>query len=121
MHKYSDKCILGSGKHLNFSLKNTQVERVFMNNKLVFTTVFIIIWTIATVLALTWGNRLDWPDNVHLEYGFPLVWATNTLSTIVGAVNVWNVDISALTIDLIFWLGIMLVASVVLMYLIKRK
>jgi len=46
--------------------------------------------------------------SIHIDYGFPLVWATHTLSTIAGPADIWKVDITALIIDLAFWLGIML-------------
>ncbi|MEJ2241986.1 MAG: hypothetical protein P8Y18_07575 [Candidatus Bathyarchaeota archaeon] len=91
-----------------------------MKKKLIF-MIFISVWTIITILALTWGNKLDWPDNVHVDYGFPFVWSTQTLSTIVGAVNIWSVDISVLTMDLIFWLGITVIISLALVYMVKAK
>ncbi|MEJ2271058.1 MAG: hypothetical protein P8X91_00910 [Candidatus Bathyarchaeota archaeon] len=91
-----------------------------MKKKLIF-TIFISVWSIITILALTWGNKLDWPDNVHVDYGFPFVWSTQTLSTIVGAVNIWSVDIALLTMDLIFWLGIMVIISLALIYIVRDK
>ena len=91
-----------------------------MKKKLIF-TIFISVWSIITILALTWGNKLDWPDNVHVDYGFPFVWSTQTLSTIVGAVNIWSVDIALLTMDLIFWFGIMVIISLALIYIVRDK
>lgn len=91
-----------------------------MKKKLIF-TIFISVWSIITILALTWGNKLDWPDNVHVDYGFPFVWSTQTLSTIVGAVNIWSVDIALLTMDLVFWLGIMVIISLALIYIVRDK
>ena len=82
---------------------------------------FLLIWTVLTILAVTWGTRFDWPDNVHINYGVPLVWATQTLSTIVGPVNLWSVDIAALMMNLALWLGIMLIAASVMLYLFNRK
>jgi len=82
---------------------------------------FLVTWTILTILAVTWGTRFDWPDYVHIDYGFPLVWTTQTLSTIIGPVNIWEVDISALTMDLTFWLGIMLIAASTMLYLFNRE
>jgi len=92
-----------------------------MNKKRVLGVVFITVWAIIAVLALTWGIRFDWPDNVHVDYGVPFVWGTLTLSTIIGAVNIWSVDILALTTNLVFWIGIMLVASVALVFFVKEK
>jgi len=92
-----------------------------MNKKRVLGVVFITVWAIIAVLGLTWGIRFDWPDNVHVDYGVPFVWGTLTLSTIIGAVNIWSVDILALTTNLVFWIGIMLVASVALVFFVKEK
>ena len=70
---------------------------------------------------MTWGSRFDWPDNVHIDYGLPLVWATQTLSTIIGPVNLWEVDITALVFDLALWLGIMLVVASIMLYFFNQK
>jgi hypothetical protein len=80
-----------------------------------------ILWIILTILAVTWGTRFDWPDNVHVDYGFPFVWSTNTLSTIGGVVNIWTVDITALIINLCLWLGLMLITESVLFYFFNKK
>jgi len=82
---------------------------------------FLAIWMILTILFMTWGTRYDWPDNVHVDYGFPFVWSTNTLSVITGAVNLWTVDITALIMNLGLWLGIMLIIESVLFYLFNKK
>ena len=82
---------------------------------------YLIIWTILTIFIVTWGSRFDWPDNVHIDYGLPLVWATQTLSTIIGPVNLWEVDITALIIDLALWLGIMLVVASIMLYFFNQK
>jgi hypothetical protein len=92
-----------------------------MKKKIIATLVLIAVFCVITIMAVTWGNHIDWPDNVHVDYGFPFVWATQTLSTIVGAVNIWTVDISALTMNLVLWLGIMVICSAVLMLLIKEN
>ena len=83
--------------------------------------VFLVFWTILTILAVTWGNRLNWPDNVHVDYGFPFVWSTNTLSIITGAVNIWTVDITVLIMNLGLWLGIMVIIEVVLLYYFNKN
>ena len=80
-----------------------------------------ILWVILTILAVTWGTRFDWPDNIHIDYGFPLVWSTNTLSTITGAVNTWVVDITALILNLGLWLSIMLITESAVLYLFNKK
>jgi len=82
---------------------------------------FLVIWSVLTILAVTWGTRFDWPDYVHIDYGFPLVWTTHTLSTITGPADTWKVDITALIIDLAFWLGIMLIITSIMLYFFNRK
>lgn len=71
---------------------------------------FMIIWSIVTAVALTWGLNYNWPDNVHVDYGLPLVWATNTTSTLIGPADLWSVNLVNLLVDLTFWLGIMIAA-----------
>jgi len=78
----------------------------------------MIIWTAISVLALTWGLNYNWPDNVHVDYGLPLTWATNTTSTFVGPADLWSVNLVNLLADLGFWLGIMIavVAAAILKF-----
>lgn len=56
---------------------------------------------------------MDWPDYLHVNFGVPFVWAIHTLNTIAGPVDVWKVDLQSLTIDLLIWLGLMLVFVIV--------
>jgi len=81
---------------------------------------FVIVWIVLTILALTWGFFFDWPDYVHVNYGFPLVWAVHTLNTIAGPVDKWKVDLSALVLDLIIWLGIMTIVVALMLHILKR-
>ena len=53
-----------------------------------------ILCVVLTIVSVAWETRFDWPDNVHVDYGFPFVWSTNTLSTISGAANIWIVNIA---------------------------
>ena len=80
---------------------------------------FLVVWSIISILGISWGNRVDWPDNVHINYGFPITWSTNTISTISGSANIWTANIEALISNLAFWLGIMLVISLAIIYLEK--
>lgn len=82
---------------------------------------FLLIMALLTILAMSWGNRFDWPDNVHIDYGFPLTWSTQTLSTIIGPVNLWTVDIAALILNLTIWLTITLITTTILLYLLNKK
>ena len=80
---------------------------------------FLIAGFIVTIFALLWGFMYDWPDLVHVDYGVPLTWATNTLSTIAGPANLWEVNISNLLIDLVFWFSIITIIVAVLLYKLK--
>lgn len=77
---------------------------------------FTFFWALVTILALTWGVEFDWPDYVHVNYGYPLVWGTHTLNTFLGSVDIWKVDPAALFTDLAIWLGVMVIGlSLILM------
>lgn len=95
--------------------------RNLIKKDFLITVSFLLFWISLTILAVTWGTRYDWPDNVHIDYGFPLVWSTQTLSTIIGAVNLWTVDITSLIMNIIFWLGIMLIITSVMLYFFNKK
>ncbi len=71
-------------------------------------TIFSIFWAFVLILALSVGIKVDWPDYVHVNYGFPFVWGVNTLVTIYGPVNIWMVQPLMLSLDLMFWLVIMI-------------
>ncbi len=79
------------------------------------------IWIVSTILALAWGTTLNWPDFVHVNYGFPLVWGTHTLDTIAGPADIWDVNISALWVDLLLWLGSMLAAVAAILHVSNKK
>ena len=84
--------------------------------RVLFVLLFMVIWSAVTAATLTWGFNYNWPDNVHVDYGLPLTWATNTTSTIVGPTNLWSVNLFNLLVDLVFWLGIMVAAVAVIFY-----
>lgn len=88
--------------------------------KLLIILAFIGIWIVVTAVGLIFGFNYNWPDYVHVDYGIPLNWATNTLSTIAGPANLWVVNISNLLIDLVIWLTIMAAIVALLMYKIKE-
>lgn len=77
-------------------------------------TLLVVFFSVMAFIGMTCGFRYDWPDYIHVDYGLPLKWGTNTLSTIIGPPDVaWNVDMVGLQLDLIFWLGL-IVASAIL-------
>ncbi len=86
--------------------------------------IIAIGWSLTSVVIMTYGIFLNWPDYVHINYGFPLTFATHTLDTIAGPVDKWNVDLVALAADLSFWfLGmvVILVASAYSQTRIKNR
>ncbi len=60
-------------------------------------------WAIVSVVNMTYGTVVNWPDFLHANFGFPLTYATHTLNTIMGPADKWSVDVGALTADLAFW------------------
>jgi len=82
---------------------------------------FIILWSAIMILALTLGITYDWPDYVHVNYGFPMVWGTHTLNTIHGPVDIWSVDVLSLLFDLIFWFGSLLVGVAAVLHFLKDQ
>jgi len=80
---------------------------------------FITLWSAITVMAFTVGTTYDWPDYVHVNYGFPMVWGTHALNTIHGPVDIWNVDVTSLLIDLVFWSGSLLAGVAAVQHFIK--
>ena len=74
---------------------------------------------VLSLIAVALGFTLNVPDLLRVDYGWPLVWGMHTLSTIVGPVDVWKVDVVALAIDLLIWLAIVAAANWV--WLIKSK
>jgi hypothetical protein len=88
--------------------------------KILYILTFMIILLVITATALLWGMKYNWPDYVHVDYGLPLVWATNTLSTIIGPVNQWSVNTTNLFIDLVFWIAIMISGTTILQYKLRQ-
>ena len=78
-------------------------------------------WTVLALLAMSYGSRVNWPDFVHVNYGFPLTFAVHTLNTIAGPVNKWSLDSNALGLDVLFWIIGMFVITFGFAYLINRR
>lgn len=78
-------------------------------------------WAIAAAVAIAWGTLLNWPDFVHINYGFPVTFATHTTSTFVGAVDEWSLDIGALAGDILFWIAGTIVIFIGFIYLARRE
>ncbi|MGD2201321.1 MAG: hypothetical protein PVJ38_06810 [Candidatus Bathyarchaeota archaeon] len=78
--------------------------------------VVLIVGSVVTLFAVVLGVPYNWPDNIHVRYGFPLTWGVHTLSTIMGPVDEWNVNVTALVLDLFLWLSLTVISQVVLRF-----
>jgi hypothetical protein len=87
--------------------------------KVIAVPLFTVIWIAITIFALLWGLTYNWPDFLHIDYGFPLTWATNTLSTIAGPTDTWSVNILNLLFDLVLWNGIMVAVVFVIIWKVR--
>lgn len=63
--------------------------------------------------ALIYGIPVSFPDNIHTLHGLPLTWGVHQLVTIVGPVDTWRVNLVNLTLDLVFWFGVVLLIPVI--------
>ena len=89
--------------------------------KILAVSLLVAIWSLVTVIALLWGFHFDWPDYVHTDYGLPLTWATNTTSTLAGPTNLWSVNLGALAVDLVIWLGSLTFVVALLEWKLKKS
>ncbi|MEM2103795.1 MAG: hypothetical protein QW717_02740 [Candidatus Bathyarchaeia archaeon] len=87
----------------------------------ILAVLFSVIWTFVIILALTWGTEYIWPDYVHVDYGFPLVWGVHVLNTIHGPVDFWRVNMANLFLDLTIWLGIFVGVLFLILYVKKSE
>ena len=73
------------------------------------TNIIQIAVSILMLVALLYGRPVNHPDNVNNQHGFPLVWGTHQLVTIAGPVDYWIVSVTNLAVDLVIWVGIILI------------
>ena len=75
-------------------------------------TVFQAAVALLALAALIYGRPVSFPDNVHTSHGLPLTWGVHQLVTIVGPVDTWRVNLVNLTLDLVFWFGLVIITPV---------
>ncbi len=68
----------------------------------------LALLVVIALLSMLWGWTYSVPDLVRVSYGLPLNWGVNTLDTIAGPVNNWNIDTTSLAIDLVFWFALII-------------
>ena len=78
-----------------------------------------VLVAVVMIVAMVYGRNVSYPDNVHVLHGFPLVWGTHQLVTIAGSVDFWYVSTVNLVVDLVFWVGLILITPYLTNYLKK--
>ncbi len=68
----------------------------------------LALLVVIALLSMLWGWTYSVPDLVRVSYGLPLNWGVNTLDTIAGPVNNWNIDTTSLAIDLVVWFALII-------------
>ena len=87
--------------------------------RLVFAQVLTAVLVVAGLLV---RFHYDWPDYVHTDYGFPLVWATYTTSTFAGPAEIWQLNLANMVVDVALWAVLsVLVATIVDVWKRKRQ
>ena len=71
----------------------------------------VALATLVALVSMATGTYYLWPDFVHTDYGFPLVWGTHVEDTLIGPVDKWQVNFANLGIDILFWAMVVLVAA----------
>ena len=84
-------------------------------------TAFIAAFSIITILAMVYGFETVSPYNVLTTYGLPFTWATHTTNTFTAHADVWNVDVAALALVLILWLGALTVLYALIQIVLNSK
>ncbi len=76
-------------------------------------TVYQAAVALLALAALVYGRPVSFADNVHTLHGLPLTWGVHQLVTIVGPVDTWRVNLVNLTLDMVFWFGLVLLIPVI--------
>ena len=86
--------------------------------RLVFAQVLTAVMVVAGLLV---RFHYDWPDYVHTDYGFPLVWATTTTSTIAGPAEIWQLNLANMAVDVAFWAILSVIVATMIDVLKRRR
>ena len=70
--------------------------------------IYQILVAVIMLVAMVYGRKVSFPDNVHVVHGLPLVWSTHQLVTIAGPVDKWRVNMANMIIDLVFWASLII-------------
>ena len=80
-----------------------------------------VLTTAMVIAGLLMGFHYDWPDYVHTNYGFPLLWAIHTESTIMGPADIWSVNVTIMVADIAIWAALSLALVTVIGALERRR
>ena len=80
-----------------------------------------IIVAAIMLVSMIYGRNVSFPDNVHNLHGFPLVWGSHQLITIAGPVDTWYVNLINLALDLVIWVGLILITPNLTSFLSENK
>lgn len=72
------------------------------------------------MLGLLVSFQYNWPDFVHTDYGFPLVWGTHITVTMVGPIDQWHVNLIKLVLNIAIWLAASFLVSWALLHTARR-
>ena len=79
-------------------------------------SVIVLVIGIVGLASMIMGSVYSVPDLVNVSYGLPMRWGVNTVETIAGPVDRWDLTYNALVIDLVFWFGLIVIVSAYLIY-----
>ena len=78
-------------------------------DKIIIVQVFFAVIGLAST---NYGTRVNFPDNVHIKYGFPYEWGVQTVVTIAGPVSIWSINMNSLLFHLVFWFFLIIASGV---------
>ncbi len=78
-------------------------------DKIIVAQVFLAVIGLASIAYRT---RVNYPDTVHIKYGFPCEWGVPTVVTIAGPASIWSVNMNSLLFLLAFWFFLIIASGV---------
>lgn len=72
------------------------------------------IVSFVAIIGIAYGRLVSFPDAVSRLYGLPLIWGVHQLVSIAGPIDFWSVNVTYLVFDLMFWMLVLLVISILM-------
>ena len=79
-----------------------------------------VVVALIALIAIIYGRKVTFPDNIHTSHGFPMTWGVHQLVTIAGPVDTWRVNLVNLSIDFVLWVGIVILIPILVERLVKN-